>query len=364
MRKALTIIATLVLAGCGGGGTDATTHASIPVAAPASPNLVPTSFTMVIPRTSSSTSRQPQYVTGNVASVVISLTQVNGGSPPSGLTNNPATSNISAGSCASGCTVNGPSVPPGSDTFTLTTFDGASGTGNIISNVTTTLSVVAGVNNTLSATLNGVPSSLVWGSAPSGAGGTSFSDTALSLAVKDADGNTITGTYAHPITLTDSDVSGATTLSATTLSSSSDANALSLSYTGLDIVPASIEAQATGTTPATLTFSPSVQPVIASTTEIDLYATGGTGSTGTLTAAQFGWTVPFGKSISASLDGCANIATISPASGTSFTVTVAASPAAGTCTLTLTGGAGATAAVTLTYTSIGFGVNAHSRKSN
>lgn len=367
MRKALSVLALVALAACSGGGATTAPAPATPAVAPASSAvLVPTSFTMVIPKTTGSKARQPQFVTANVASVVISLTQVNSAAPPSGLTNNPATTNITAGSCATGCTVNGPSVPPGSDTFALTTFDGASGSGNVISTVTTTLTVNAGVANSLSATLNGVPASFAWGAAPGGTAGTSFSGTALSLVVKDADNNTITGTYANPIVLSNSDGSGATTLSSTTLSSSSDAAALTLSYSGLDVVPASFQASATGASSATMTFSPSTAAVIPSTTEIDLFAASGTGSSGTVTASQVGWTdSPYNNAIAASLAaGCANIATVSPASGTSFTVSVAASPAAGTCTLTLTGGAGQSAAVTLTYTSTGFGVSGHSRKPN
>lgn len=364
--RALSIACALVLSACGGGGgSTAGSAANLPPEQPAF-QLTPTNFVFAQPKQASA--RTSKYVTANIASVTIALNTVNGSAPPAGLTTS-VTTNISLSACP--CNVPGPAVPPGSDSFTLTTYDATGGTGRVVSKASATYTITAGQTNSNTITLNGVPASLSVSGVPSGTAGTAFgSAQSFSVAARDADGNTILGTYANPVSLADSDSSGATTIAtsgsdspaAGQLLSSSDS--VSLNYTGLAITPATITASASGATNGTGTFTPTLQAIVyngatvSGNPEIDLYAASGTGSTGSFSASEVGWTnAPYNKSIGASAaSGCSSIATVSPASGTSFTATVASSPSAGTCTLTLSDGAGQTKAVTLTYTSSSFGV--------
>ncbi|MFN2529462.1 MAG: hypothetical protein ABR584_12185, partial [Candidatus Baltobacteraceae bacterium] len=210
---------------------------------------------------------------------------------------------------------------------------------------------------------------------PSATAGTAFGSPAtLSVAVQDADGVTITGTYASPVTITDSDVSSLTQGSAlsvnsgpaaSSIQSAASSDVINFNYGGLAIAPATLTASATGATNGTASFTPALSPIVysgptvSSLPEIDLYAATGTGSSANFTASEVGWTnSPYNRSITASqASGCSNISTTSPASGTSFTTAAVASPIAGTCTLTLSDfTSGQTKGITLTYTTSGFGV--------
>jgi hypothetical protein len=371
---------TLALTACGGGSSSP----AIPTA-PSNPasnaKMIPTSFTISVPKKSgaSSSRRAPQYVGAGVVSVTIVLNTVNGGAPPAGLTTS-VTSNVTA-PCAP-CTVAGPSVPPGSDAFTLTTYDGTGGTGNAISVATPTLTIAAGVANSNTITLDGVPASFSITGLPGGTAGTAFgSPAAFGVAVQDADGNTITGTYASPVTISDSDITSLTQGSALAVNGGSAASfvvstastdTFTFNYGGLAIVPATITASAPGATSGTSVFAPTLQSIVytpgvganASGQEVDFYATSGTGSTAAFTASEVGWTnAPYSKTLTLTpAGGCANIlnGSTSTLTGTSFTENVAAAPAVGSCTATLTDGVGAhalAAPITFTYTTSGIGVN-------
>lgn len=298
-----------------------------------------------------------------IASVQITLDSVNGGAPSTGAPLS-ATTNLTITSCP--CTVYGPSVPPGIDTFTLTAYDQPNASGNLLSTATPTYTIIAGQANNESVTLNGVPASFAV-AVPSATAGTPFATPqTISVTVKDGDGNTIMGTYANPVTITDGDSSGATSIATSgsdsppsgELLSSSDAAAMT--YTGLAIAPAAITASARGVASGSARFAPALQPITITTLDaqnpsfagVDLYATTGAGSTGTFTASEIGWTnAPYNQSfVATTASSCASIATVAPASGTSFTATVAGAPAAGTCALTLADGSGQMQNATLAYT--------------
>ena len=125
------------------------------------------------------------------------------------------------------------------------------------------LSVRAGTSNALDLTLGGVPASLALTGLPSGTIGTALaSPQLLSIVAKDADGYTIVGPYANPVTLADSDSSGATTITtsgsdnppAHKLLSSSDT--ATFGYTGGPVVSATVSASAVGATGSSGTFVP------------------------------------------------------------------------------------------------------------
>jgi sugar lactone lactonase YvrE len=127
------------------------------------------------------------------------------------------------------------------------------------------LSVSSGIANTFGVTLDGVPASLAITGLPSGSVGTAFGPAPFTVSVKDADSYTIVGTYANPVTLSNSDQSGATAL-ATTGSDNpigemlSSGDAVTLTYTGAAIPAATISAAATGATTGSATLAP-ITPV-------------------------------------------------------------------------------------------------------
>jgi hypothetical protein len=306
--------------------------------------------------------------------VNVTLNTVNGSAPPGGLTTS-VTTNISGSACTSGCAVGGPSVPPGSDNFTVTTYDAINAAGNALSTQTQTFTVTVGVSNPLAITLLGIPKTFTITSIPAGTAGTAFGSPAtLVLHVKDADGNTITGTYFHTVTITDSDVSSLTNASSLILNSGTAASSvvstastdvLKLGYGGQAIAPATLTASATGATNGTATFTPTLSAITPTVAEIDFYAPTGTGSTGTFTVSEIGWSnSPYSQNFTIALAaGCSTIGTLAGSpNATSFTINVAGSPAVGSCLATLTDGAGQSHTVTLTYTTSSFTVNAHAHR--
>jgi hypothetical protein len=134
----------------------------------------------------------------------------------------------------------------------------------------------------IAVTLNGAPASFTISGVPAGAAGTAFSGPAtLSVVAKDTDGNTILGTYAQTVTLTDGD--------------------------------------ATGATNASVNFAPALQPIVASTMTVNINQVQ---NTAPVTASEIGWTnAPYDRAIQAATPACTTFAGASPSSGTAFTVT-------------------------------------------
>lgn len=304
--------------------------------------------------------KRPLYVGSGTQSISFQLVSVNG-TPVSGASTI-THANVTLAACP--CVIAGPNAQVGSDVFALSTYDGqySNGvqSGKVISTATSgAVNIVASTTNTIPLTLNGVIASLTIAAPTATAGVALATPSPLSVVAKDVDGNIIVGTYSTPITLNESDKSGATALATAgadspppgTLLSSSDT--AGLTYTGLAIAPATISASASGATTATAQFAPTHGityggPLNGTTPEIALTATNGTGS---FTASEAGWTnAPYNHALNASASGCATVGATTPASGTAFTVSVASSPAAGTCTLTLTDfPGGSTVAVTIAY---------------
>lgn len=135
---------------------------------------------------------------------------------------------------------------PGKKAFTVTTYDGAGAGGNVLSTATLVKTIVANKANSLSLTLNGMPSALTLDLDVINPTQGTPSTLHLTVNATDADGNTIVGPggYARTIALSDSDKSGATQLGATTVSSPSS-NVVSVAYNGA-AVAATFTASATG----------------------------------------------------------------------------------------------------------------------
>ena len=366
-RLAAAAIVVASITACGGAAGTPVNPSGAQPPGPAIPSpstnatLVPTTFTLA-GATHASSQRGPQYVGAGTRSVTITLVSVNGAAPPTGLTAT-AHDNVTLSGCP--CVLPGPNVPSGTDVFTVATYDGTySGgvqSGRLISSATTgSETIVLGHPNALTITLNGAPASFSISGIPSAAAGTAFSTPAkLTVVAKDVDGNPILGSYTTPVTLADSDASGATTI-ATAGSDSppsgkllSSGDVVNLSYTGLAIAPVTFTASATGATNGIASFAPTHSittnaPLNGSTPEIALTMFSTSGS---FVASEAGWTnAPYNRALTLTPSGCSSIGTTSPSIGTSFTSTLVGSPSTGSCNLTISDFTGGTSAVvTLAY---------------
>jgi hypothetical protein len=224
--------------------------------------------------------------------------------------------------------------------------------------------------------------SIEWGKLPAATAGKAFKNpVAVTITAKGSDGKVITGAYAKPIKLTDSDKTGATVLQINgkpasgknTLNGSTDN--VTLKYTGLAIKPAKFKASSKGAKADKATFSPALAdivysgPKVSSAAEIDLTSStpSTAGYSAAFTATQAGWTGSFKKpfkyatsAVAGFANNCATAYVITPGSGalgTSYTVKGKSGAAAGECALTLTGGARKTLRVLLTFTTTSVGVN-------
>jgi hypothetical protein len=221
-RIKLTLIAAIA-AGCAGGG--GSSPAPVQVTAPQS---VLVQFSINVPGLSSK-ARQPAYISASTKSATISVT------PGS------ASTIVNCTSVCSGQIL----APIGSDTFTVKLFDATNGTGNLLATGTLTQTIVIDQANSVTVTFNGVAVSLAISLNPTsvtiGTPKTGGSAIAVTVNALDADGNIIVGpgayvdTNGNPLTLTlhDSDVSGATQLSQTTLTQPT--TGITLSYNGNSI---------------------------------------------------------------------------------------------------------------------------------
>jgi hypothetical protein len=387
MRKILSLFAVLALAACGGGGGGTTSNTPAPPIAPptTAPQgaLVTPQFTIVVPSKSSSSSqrlpngqRKPSFVSSAAASVTITLVSV-GGSTSNLPTPTSVTSNISGATCtvATPCVVSGPPSPPGQvDVYSIVTFDTAGGTGNQLDIGSASFTPVAGQNNVTSVTLMGIPDSITITTPATKTVDTAAQAQALTVTVADHAGQTITGTFANVVRITDPDTAtyGAaikgTSLSGTHQGSGctttcvdlqTDTDAITLTYNGLAEDPVTLTSSVlTGsvTTAGTATFTPTLTAITHTTggnsaatgnpVGIDLFTNDNTspsGYSGTEGYHENGYTdSPYNKVLTTIAgSACTAFATLGAANvsnDTVFTATAIASPAAGSCTRVVSDG--------------------------
>jgi hypothetical protein len=313
--RLVAILAAIAVSGCSGGGSTVSPGGSPPGGPPAGGSsgggsVAPASathakFTITVPARATTSAREHRaYVSPSTQSVVITLVTVDGSAytgTPANIASNLTTSNPNCTGNPLTCTVSAPAAA-GTDVFLVATYDqlqtSTSPTtplGSVLSQATLSVAVIANQENTVSTPLilSGAAASFVISGLPAATVGTAFG-TPQSFVVnaKDAGGNTIVGSYLHPVTLTDSDTSGATTLATSgsdspsggTLLSSSDT--ATLNYDGASLSSATIAAAATGATSAMATFSPTV-PTVAITGLSTTTGLIGTTTTATVTGSGF-----------------------------------------------------------------------------
>lgn len=257
---ALIFLCTALLAGCGGG----TGTVSTPVPVPSGGGITQPQSAAVqfeiqapVPASTTSMARKPNFsAPAGTQSVNITLTAVNGTATSSPQ---PTTVNISA--TASGCTATSSTITcdvtvigeAGTDAFTLTSYPQPNAKGTAIATGTASVNSVAGQTVTAPVTLAGTIASValqITGTYVAGQSAT----IPVSVVAKDASGAQIMGTYTTPITISDSDTSGATALSATSVADSTAASKVTLSYTGASMAsPATISAAVAGLASSNLT---------------------------------------------------------------------------------------------------------------
>jgi sugar lactone lactonase YvrE len=239
------LVAGLLLAGCGGGGS------STPAVRTSA--LVAGKLVLTISQPPASAARKPQYISQSAVSVSIA---VNGGAPQ--IADISGTSpNCMATELGRICTV--PlQAPVGNDTFAIAQYDGANATGHLLGSGTAMTTVVAGQPFVVQAVLNGVAASFQLNLGPIPPSGVPGATT-LSVVALDPAGSTIIGpgNYTVPITLTVTDPTHQTTLSSSTITAPS-LTPITVTYAGGLGVSATITASASGATPASVVFAPAV----------------------------------------------------------------------------------------------------------
>ena len=250
---AASCLLALALAACGGGG------GSSPVTSGS--NLGTERFVVSIPHSStSSRGRAPRYVSPATQSVTVTAPNA----PPVTVALTPSNPNCTQSASALICTVDF-QVVVGTATVLVSTFASTDGSGVPLSTARLPITVVSGQISTLVVTLNPVVAGLALGFAaglPLVAAGTPSTATLL-LTLSDPAGNTIIGpgTYVDAagnpvsIAITDSDTTGATSVSPKTLSSTADGNTIAMTYNGAAIGNFTVTASLSSSFSATQTFT-------------------------------------------------------------------------------------------------------------
>ena len=263
LKRILVLVLAVLADGCGGGATVSAPLA--PAALPASANAVQVQFSIAIPRRTGGALRLPRYVSASTQSASIAVAP-SGGSAGTPVIINCTT--VYSGQIA---------APLGSDAFTIKLFDAANAGGNLLSTGSLTQTIVLDQANTVNATFNGVVASLGVSLSPNSVPPGTAATVTVNVAALDADHNTIVGPGSYvdaggsplTVTLADSDTSGATQLSATTLTGP-PAAPITLSYTGGNIANPTITASASSVPngAATLTIAAAVAGQIYVTNSI------------------------------------------------------------------------------------------------
>lgn len=217
-----------------------------PAASPASPSSGPTGnaiFVVKIPNpavSSSAGDKRPAYLTPQVKGIDFSVSAndstwpLNRGYAFFALT--PQSTYCTTGPSALTCTLSVQAYP-GNDLFQVSTYDQSNpttpapnfGSSHVISTGFVTANIASGATNTIAITTAGIVSTVLIGlDAPYPATGTASTQSVHVTGV-DADNNVIVGNFDSPLSLTDSDSSGVTSLSTASLASSGTAT---LNYTG------------------------------------------------------------------------------------------------------------------------------------
>ncbi|HEX3464405.1 MAG TPA: hypothetical protein VHS78_10200 [Candidatus Elarobacter sp.] len=230
IRNGLVLLAFVSLAACGGGGGGSTGAGPVPATPTPTPTTAPTStpatslarVTISDPVGPSTfgAARRPRHLPFSTVSITIS---VNGG-PASSFPYHVNGPTCVTDTSTTTCTFD-VQVPTGNDTLVVQALNAA---GKPLA--TATVQQAISGTTVVPVTLLGVPANAIVTLASNTAPAGTLTAIPITLTAKDADGNTIIGTYATPVTLTNDDKSGHTTISPNPVVSSS--TAVALNYDG------------------------------------------------------------------------------------------------------------------------------------
>jgi len=230
-------LVSLCISACGGGGGSAAS----PNASNSGTSVAQGKAVLLIPaRTTSAAARRPAFVSPSASSVAIA---VNGGPPT--VADISATSTLCT-SASGGRTCSVPfTATNGNDTIAFTLYDAANAAGNVLGTGSAT-ATGAGAPFSVTVAIGGTVAKVVLSASPSTIVLGTSTTIAITINAEDSDGNTIIGSapFASPITLTDSDTSGSTTLSATAITA--PGTSVTLTYDGGAVTGGSVTIAATG----------------------------------------------------------------------------------------------------------------------
>jgi hypothetical protein len=227
--------------------------------------------------------------------------------------------------------------------------------------------------------------SLKWGKLPKADAGTAFKKPQpITLQAIGTNNKPISGAYATPVSLRDSDKLKGTELLVNNKPASksnpvtASTDVITLKYTGLAIAPATFSAKSKGVKTAKTKFTPKLAdivysgPTVNGAPEIDLYSTtpATQGFSGAFTVTQKGWSGKFKKAFTYAFEGISGKTnncpgpsgaySVTPPSkrvATDYTVSATSNAGAGECLMTMTGGGDKKLAITLTFTTSGIVIN-------
>ena len=362
--------------------------------------------------------RSPQYVSPNSNSIKITINSIDGGNTtiPSWVTPNPYIAALTTTGGSPNCTVAGGTetctianvpAPPGVTNYTFGVFASTDGSGTALATATVNETVVQGI-------LNNVQRDALRRRDDAGDELHHRRDDRQQPAhpnrrrpVKDPSGARIVGTAPFnggaTVTVTNNDPSGQTSLVGrhrrrqrddllvgNTCTLSHGADTVNLVYTGRAVSGSggpppvdsfTVTASSSGLTTATANLSITDLPITFDVTTLDDTAHGGqagdpnynqltlffaaTGNSSGFNAAELGWSnAPYSQSFTTAFEaascgsGASAVATITPATGTSFTVT---SQNPGICKLTVSDGVGQSKILWISVTTSNFTVNGRKR---
>ncbi len=230
-------LVSLCLSACGGGAS-----ATSPNATAAGNRVAQGNAVLLIPTpTTPAGSRRLAFVSPSASSVAIA---VNGGTPT--VADISATSPLCT-TISSGRTCSVPfTATNGNDTIVFTLYDAANATGNVLGTGSSP-ATVAGAPFTLTVAIGGAVAKVVLSALTTALVLGTSSTVTIAINAQDSDGNTIVGSapFASPVTLTDSDTSGSTALSTTSVAA--PGGTVTLTYNGGALTGGSVTIAATGT---------------------------------------------------------------------------------------------------------------------
>lgn len=286
VRRSATLVfagaLTLVLGACGGGGGGSSTPPTGPAAAPtagAQAGSGTLSFAITIPSGSNAAanSRAPKYVSPSTASVTVTLA---GQTTPLGTVNTAAGApGCTASANGTTCTVT-VTAPAGNQTFNVATYSGPNGTGNQLSVARVPASISTNSTTTVPLALQGVVASVtaILGSTSVPVGAPAA--VAVTIVAYDNSNNIIVGAgnFSSPVTVTDVDPSGNTSLTSTTpgvgqtqtdvatVSVPAPGTSVTLNYNGNSVTAATITPSIGSSSGTAATFAPAGDVAVNFTT--------------------------------------------------------------------------------------------------